>query len=572
MVLKRIRRKKEGKKNRDELGTLQILLHSWSGKISVALLLAMIILALGTIAYYKPSGFKDYEKKKQLFPYLYPEKAPPCWSVDKAPGLYVTQDQMKRMLTAVNSTSQISNASITPKYKRLVDAVLKRFDAVIVNETYEYKFNYETENNAWPSDTGLVIIYKFDNNTVLKIGNNKVTLVFLNIYLERPDGIRIYFYTGKYQPSLGNITSLIGDMKRNVSFLGKTYPIFYMPTSVNSLNGSKVGSSSPIASKLADEMQKVADQLFGNNTELKKKFFVANYGRALYLKPDETGTKLVVASGEYKIHFEIDYVVSRDLVTNSEGKYDPAIAKKNDASVDVIGLVYAIRPNCYGFFGTDTNSRPVGLGLLFGLPYAFLLGFIVTFTSTFIGAFYGSAAGYWKDLKGEAMMRVVDVVNSLPFLPILIALSVAIKTINIWMLAALMIALFWAGPVIVVRSMALQISEQIYVEAARAIGASTKRILFRHVFPQVFPYTMAIAVLSMPGVIIAEASLALLGFGDPSAPTWGKLLQAAYNAHAVQNGFWWLYIFPGLALVIFSATFLILGRALEPLVAPKLIK
>ena len=135
-----------------------------------------------------------------------------------------------------------------------------------------------------------------------------------------------------------------------------------------------------------------------------------------------------------------------------------------------------------------------------------------------------------------------------------------------------MIILFWAGPVIIVRSAALQISEQLYIEAAKASGASTSRIILRHIFPQILPYTLAIAVLSIPGIIVTEAGLSLLGFGDPTAPTWGKMLQNAYDSQAVINGWWWTYLFPGLALVVFSATFLLIGRAIEPLVAPKLQK
>ncbi|MCE4617532.1 MAG: ABC transporter permease, partial [Desulfurococcales archaeon] len=267
--------------------------------------------------------------------------------------------------------------------------------------------------------------------------------------------------------------------------------------------------------------------------------------------------------------FEVTLVYKTGLIQVGE------INPQNISFKDYIGInkfQLTLTPSCYGFFGTDPYGRPLGLGLLMGVPVAFYLGLSVSFISTLIGALYGTLAGYWKDIRGEALMRVADIVVSLPFLPILIVIGAVLGQISINLLIFLMVILFWAGPVIVIRSAALQISEQLYIEAARASGVGTARIIFRHIFPQVLPYTLAIAVLSIPGIIVTEAGLSLLGFGDPTLPTWGKLLEQAYSAQAVTNGLWWTYLFPGLALVWFSAAFLLIGRSLEPIVAPKLQK
>ncbi|MCE4628491.1 MAG: ABC transporter permease [Desulfurococcales archaeon] len=560
-------RKKEEKR---ELTSFEILLKTWSGKISVVMIGIMILIAIFAVAYYTPQGMKDYEMKKSLFTYLYPENVPPCWVVSKAPSIMITTDNFDKKIVASDNINIVSDDSIDPNTKEAIQEYInavKKYgvNLVVVNATYEKIINYETEKGAIPVDTAIAAVFHIGEKA--NIGG-RATMIYVNIYVERPDGLRIHIFKGKIVPIPGTREyKLFGDYDKDVEFLHKKYDTFYKPVSLNSLVGSNV-SSTEGAQYFSKEIINKSKIIFKDNTKLADKF-TKKPGSMIYVTLENN--KPSGLSGPYKIHFEIDYVVPGNLVLTN-GQFDAAKARKNNASIDPIALVYQIKGNCYGFFGTDTFGRPIGMGLLFGLPYAFLLGFIVTFTSTFIGAFYGSAAGYWKDIRGEAMMRVVDIVNSLPFLPILIALNVALGTINLWLLALLMIALFWSGPVIVVRSMALQISEQIYVEAAKAIGASTRRILFKHVFPQVFPYTMAIAVLSMPGIIIAEASLAVLGLGDPVAPTWGKLLNEAYQQNAVINGYWWLYLFPGLALVVFSAAFLILGRALEPIVAPKLIK
>ncbi|HIP65693.1 MAG TPA: ABC transporter permease [Pyrodictium sp.] len=226
--------------------------------------------------------------------------------------------------------------------------------------------------------------------------------------------------------------------------------------------------------------------------------------------------------------------------------------------------------NCYGLMGTDSVGRPIELGILIGLPWSFVISFYVTFLTTMIGGFYGILAAFASGWRAELLMRIADTVYSIPLLPILIVVVIVTRSYSIWLILTTMVALLWVGPVVVVRSMALQIKSQPYIEAAKAIGASNARILFRYVLPQILPYLVALMVLGIPDPIIIEAALAFLGLSDPTVPTWGKMLEWAWKEHAVLNGWWWSFLFPGLALTVFCATFLMLGRALEPIVAPKL--
>jgi len=123
-----------------------------------------------------------------------------------------------------------------------------------------------------------------------------------------------------------------------------------------------------------------------------------------------------------------------------------------------------------------------------------------------------------------------------------------------------------------VRSMVLQIRSDQLVEAARALGASRRRIMLRHVFPQVAPFIVAQMIFFAPGAILAEASLSFIGLGDPSIPTWGQMLEAGFRTGALYVGYWWWVLPPGLLIVLTALAFMLLALAMEPVVDPRLRK
>jgi len=515
--------------------SFMLTLKSWAGRIGWALLIIQLVLALYAIAAYYPEGMRHYQTGYDWY-YKYPVHAPPCWAVKKkAQEVIVSTEDVKPEI----STSNITYGNIIYK-----------------NITISYAKSFTYQGDALPSDSAMVL-------RVTVPGGPRVLLARVLLELERPDNTTFLFLdqtvaVGQY----GNVAKVefdLGGVTMNKTLIIQGRPVTVpvsMPYPISEY--PLIAKSQFDPGQVAQTLGRSMEEVFGSNPFLT--YRPAPPGQALFAAIAPNGA-VEPLKGKYTFVLTLNYLLNETGMEPLEAK-----ALEGGGSLYLYFITY---PNCYGFAGTDTLARPVGLGLLLGLPYAFLLGFLVTFTSTFIGAIYGTFAGYWKDARGEVLMRIADIFLSLPFLPILIVISYVYK-ISMLSLAGLMILLYWAGPVIVVRSMALQISEQVYVEAAKAVGASTSRIVFRHVFPQVFPYTLAVAVLSIPGIIITEASLSLLGLGDPTAPTWGKLLQLAYDEHAVQTGWWWMYIFPGLVLVIFSATFLLIGRAVEPLVAPKM--
>ena len=108
------------------------------------------------------------------------------------------------------------------------------------------------------------------------------------------------------------------------------------------------------------------------------------------------------------------------------------------------------------------------------------------------------------------------------------------------------------------------------MDAARTLGASTGRIVWRHVFPHTAPFVFAQLIFSAPSAILAEAGLSFLGLGDPSLPTWGQVLEHGFRTGAVFLGYWWWVVPPGLAIVVTALTFMLLSQGMERVVNPRL--
>jgi len=224
----------------------------------------------------------------------------------------------------------------------------------------------------------------------------------------------------------------------------------------------------------------------------------------------------------------------------------------------------------FGILGTDTLGRDLLVGIVWGSRLALLIGLLTAVLSETIGMIYGVVSAYKGGIIDEAMQRILETVSSLPFLPILIILSYIMRP-TVWNLALLMAIFFWVGPVKTVRSMALQLKEQPYVEAAKALGASGWRIVGKHIAPQILPYFFASLALGVPGAILTEAGISfLMGAAGVSEPTWGRILHDAQRYSATINGMWWWVLSPGLLISLAGLTFVLLGSALDRILNPKL--
>ncbi len=222
-----------------------------------------------------------------------------------------------------------------------------------------------------------------------------------------------------------------------------------------------------------------------------------------------------------------------------------------------------------GVLGTDTSKRDIYSGIIAGLKWALIIGLVTSIISVLVGVLYGIICAYFGGGTDTIMSFIFEIFVSMPMLPILIVLSATFKP-SIWIIIAAMIVFYWVGPVKTVRSMALQIKEETYIEAAKALGAGKWRIIFKHMAPILLPYSFANMALSVPGAIVAESSLSLLGLGDPSIISWGQILHDAQLSGATLNGLWWWIVPPGLFIAIMGMTFAFLGFAMDKILHPKL--
>jgi peptide/nickel transport system permease protein len=182
---------------------------------------------------------------------------------------------------------------------------------------------------------------------------------------------------------------------------------------------------------------------------------------------------------------------------------------------------------------------------------------------------YGVVSAYLGGWVHALMMRVFELFVNIPLLPVLIVLSAVFKP-SIWTMVAMMSLFFWTGPVKTVTSMALQIKEETFIEASRALGASRRRMIFRHMLPLLLPYAFASMALSVPGAIVYESTISLIGLGDAGIVTWGRILHDALRGGAVLNGLWWWVLPPGLAIALLGLTFALIGFAMDRILHPRL--
>lgn len=223
----------------------------------------------------------------------------------------------------------------------------------------------------------------------------------------------------------------------------------------------------------------------------------------------------------------------------------------------------------FGGMGTDSQGRDLAVGLLFGFPVALFIGLLASTLVTTIGTSLGIVSGYMGGWVDTAIQRLSDVVANVPLLPILIFMVIVLGS-NLFLIILVLVAFSWPGLTILIRSMVLQLRSGQLIEATQALGASKKRIMIRHIFPQTAPFVIAQMIFFAPAAILAEAGLSFLGLGDPSIPTWGQILEQGFRTGAVYVGYWWWVLPPGLLIVLTAMSFVLIALAIEPVLNPRL--
>ena len=259
-----------------------------------------------------------------------------------------------------------------------------------------------------------------------------------------------------------------------------------------------------------------------------------------------------------------------DAFTPLQGEYEFTVTATFANEHDTIdGASVVIGGDVFGLMGSDSQGRDLAVGLLFGFPVALFIGLLASTLTTAIGASLGIMSGYLGGWVDTAIQRLADVVANVPLLPILIFMVIVLGS-NLLLIILVLVAFSWPGLTILIRSMVLQLRSGQLVEATKALGASQRRVMLRHIFPQTAPYVFAQMIFFTPAAILAEAGLSFLGLGDPSIPTWGQILEQGFRTGAVYVGYWWWVLPPGLLIVLTAMTFVLLALAIEPVLNPRL--
>ena len=217
-------------------------------------------------------------------------------------------------------------------------------------------------------------------------------------------------------------------------------------------------------------------------------------------------------------------------------------------------------------FGMDELGRDILARLVSGARISLAVGLAVVTVSSLIGMLLGSIAGYFGGTVDDVISRVIDVLMAFPGILLAIAL-VAVLGPSLTNVILALCVIGWVGYARLVRGQALRARELEYVQAARALGAGSARIVLRHVLPTAFPAVIVQATLGMAGAIIAEASLSFLGLGvQPPTPSWGTMLDAG-RSHLFDAPH--LTIFPGVAIATLVLGFNFLGDGLRDRIDPK---
>jgi peptide/nickel transport system permease protein len=238
-------------------------------------------------------------------------------------------------------------------------------------------------------------------------------------------------------------------------------------------------------------------------------------------------------------------------------------------------------PSAAHVLGTDESGRDLLNLTVHGARISMVIGLLATAMTIFIGSFVGIASGYIGGRWDQVLMRITDFFLVLPTFVLAVVLAplildiVGVDAELLGIRATLVVIVVvigitsWASTARIVRSQALSVRERMFVDRARVIGGSSFHIMRRHILPNVVNLIVANTVLTFAGAVFTETTLSFIGLGDPSAPSWGQLLNAAQDAGAPGLGAWWYIAPPALCVVVVIMAFTLVGNALDDVLNPK---
>jgi ABC-type dipeptide/oligopeptide/nickel transport system permease subunit len=242
------------------------------------------------------------------------------------------------------------------------------------------------------------------------------------------------------------------------------------------------------------------------------------------------------------------------------------VAPYSFSEIDLNNILSPPTTHAHHFFGTDSIGRDYFSRVVWGIRTSMEVGIVVAVISSIVGLIIGAISGYYGGWIDNLLMRITDLVLTLPALAILLTAAALLGAGNQWRTTFILAAFFWTGIARIVRGIFLSLREKEYVEAAKAGGAGDLRIMFRHIVPNTMGPIIVNGTLAVGTAIVTEAALSFLGFGiKPPTPSLGVLVSEA-QANPQQ---WWLTIFPGLMIVLIVLFVNFVGDGLRDALDPQ---
>ncbi len=243
----------------------------------------------------------------------------------------------------------------------------------------------------------------------------------------------------------------------------------------------------------------------------------------------------------------------------------PFLAPYDPTSIDVHNVLSP--PNNNHPLGTDELGRDLLSRIIWGSRVSLKVGFVAVGISILIGIIIGAVAGFYGGLIDTTLMRFVDIMLAFPTFFLILAV-ISILEQNIFTIMVVIGITSWMDVARLVRAEFLSLKEKDFVSAARAIGASDKRLIFKHILPNALSPVFVAATFGVAGAILIESGLSFLGLGvQPPDPSWGNILTAGKDNIEVA---WWLSLFPGFAILITVLSYNLVGEGLRDALDPRL--
>jgi peptide/nickel transport system permease protein len=226
-------------------------------------------------------------------------------------------------------------------------------------------------------------------------------------------------------------------------------------------------------------------------------------------------------------------------------------------------------PTDFKPLGTDHLGRSVWTQFVWGSRISLLVGLAATVLAMVIGTVVGVTAGFIAGRTGGLLMRITEWFLVIPFLPLALVLA-AVLGPSIRNIILVIGITSWPATARVIRAQVLTVKQRDFVDRSRALGASNTHVMGRHIMPNIAPLILANTTLTVPIAILSETTLSFLGLGDPSRPSWGKMLEDGFSSGALSQHAWWYYVPPGLGVMLVVLAFVLCGHALEEILDPRL--